>query len=97
MGSPFPGMAPYLEAHWGDVHARLIVCSSDMPQRQMPGGLLVRAEEHDSVEQKEESVRGFYPDVRITDRDFTTLDPGSPEQVADAKWAVDLPQARGMR
>ena len=25
MPSPFPGMDPFLEAHWGDVHARLIV------------------------------------------------------------------------
>jgi hypothetical protein len=25
MKSPFPGMDPYLEAHWLDVHPRLIV------------------------------------------------------------------------
>ena len=29
MPSPFPGMDPYLEAHWGDVHTRLIVYGSD--------------------------------------------------------------------
>lgn len=85
MGSPFPGMDPYLEAHWGDVHARLIVYSSDMLQRQMPGGLLVRTEEHVSVEQEEEAVRGFYPDVRISERDSTASEPGSPSHVAVAE------------
>ena len=29
MPSPFPGMDPYLESHWRDVHARLIVYISD--------------------------------------------------------------------
>jgi len=27
MPSPFPGMDPYLEAHWGDIHTRLMARS----------------------------------------------------------------------
>lgn len=27
--SPFPGMDPYLETHWGDLHSRLVVYMSD--------------------------------------------------------------------
>jgi hypothetical protein len=88
MGSPFPGMDPYLEAHWGDVHARLIVYSSDALQRQMPGGLLVRAEEHVSVGQGEGAVRGFYPDVRISERDSTATEPTSPGHAAVAEPQV---------
>ena len=29
MASPFPGMDPYLEAHWGDIHASLIIYARD--------------------------------------------------------------------
>lgn len=35
MKSPFPGMDPYLEAHWRDVHTRLIVYASDQLRSQM--------------------------------------------------------------
>ena len=85
MGSPFPGMDPYLEAHWGDVHTSLNTYARDLLQRQMPGGLLVRTEEHVSVEQEEKAVRGFYPDVRITERDSTAIEPSSPSHVAVAE------------
>ena len=37
--SPFPGMNPYLEQHWRDVHARLITYASDAIQAQLPPGL----------------------------------------------------------
>ncbi len=39
MHSPFPGMDPYLEPFWGDVHQRLIVYSSDVLQKLLPGDL----------------------------------------------------------
>lgn len=29
MKSPFPGMDPYLETRWGDVHSRLNIYASD--------------------------------------------------------------------
>ena len=32
MPSPFPGMDPYLEAHWRDVHASLIIYARDALQ-----------------------------------------------------------------
>ena len=40
--SPFPGMDPYLEAHWGDVHTRLIVYSGDQFRPQLPTDLANR-------------------------------------------------------
>jgi hypothetical protein len=45
MPSPFPGMDPYLESHWRDVHARLIIYASDALQGVLPRGLRARIEE----------------------------------------------------
>src|SRR5262249_57266251 len=45
MPSPFPGMDPYLEAHWRDIHAGLIIYARDALQGQLPSGLRARVEE----------------------------------------------------
>ena len=34
--SPFPGMDPYLEQHWGDVHTRLMFYISNQINAQLP-------------------------------------------------------------
>ena len=39
MKSPFPGMDPYLEQHWGDVHQAFVTYLRDSLQPQLPGGL----------------------------------------------------------
>ena len=44
MPSPFPGMDPFLEAHWGDVHLRLATSISNELRTQLPGGLKARLE-----------------------------------------------------
>lgn len=69
MHSPFPGMDPYLEQHWGDVHTRLIVYSGDQIRPQLPGHLKVRVEEKIAVQSDLEGLRseGYYPDVRIVE------------------------------
>lgn len=69
MPSPFPGMDPYLEDHWGDVHAALITYMRDELGKQMPSDLRVRVEEYVAVEvEDEERPGGFYPDVRVIER-----------------------------
>jgi hypothetical protein len=68
MKSPFPGMDPWLEAHWGDVHTRLIVEASNQLQRQLPEGLKARVEEYVAVESDDDSAHGYYPDVRVIER-----------------------------
>lgn len=45
MKSPFPGMDPYLEVHWGDWHTSFVVYGRDQLQPQLPAGLFARAEE----------------------------------------------------
>jgi len=70
MKSPFPGMDPWLEAHWGDVHTRLIVYSGDQLRPQLPGDLKVRVEEGITVQDPEEDDRPevYFPDVRIVEK-----------------------------
>lgn len=43
--SPFPGMDPFLEQYWGDVHQRLITYGCDQIQAQLPQGLYARVQE----------------------------------------------------
>lgn len=68
MPSPFPGMDPYLEAHWGDVHATLIVYAREQLQKQLPNDLRARVEERVFVEFDDQESRTVYPDVRIYER-----------------------------
>jgi hypothetical protein len=67
MQNPFPGMNPYLEQFWGDVHARLIVYASNQLQRSLPGDLRARVQERVFVESAKQE-RSFYPDVRVVER-----------------------------
>ncbi len=64
MPSPFPGMDPYLERHWGGVHTRLITYASDPLQKFLPKDLRARVEERVVVSQGDHS-RSLFPDVRV--------------------------------
>ncbi len=64
MPSPFPGMDPFLEAHWGDVHASLIIYARNQIQRQLPSGLVAGVEQYVSLEIGDEVIR-FRPDASI--------------------------------
>jgi hypothetical protein len=68
MRSPFPGMDPYLEQFWGDVHHRLIVYLSDALQKQLPGDLRARVDERVFVEPEDGPRRSVVPDVRVVER-----------------------------
>ena len=50
MRSPFPGMDPYLEQYWGDIHHSLITYLREAIQPGLPGGLLARVDERVFVE-----------------------------------------------
>jgi Protein of unknown function (DUF4058) len=70
MKSPFPGMDPYLEAHWGDVHNSLTTYTRNQLQRQLPGDLRARVEEQILVEDEEFEGRPkrWKPDVRVVEK-----------------------------
>jgi hypothetical protein len=66
MKSPFPGMDPYLEAHWGDVHSSLAIYARNQLQPQMPPDLKVRVEEYIAVEDADDDESRYVaPDVRV--------------------------------
>src|SRR5687767_183107 len=43
--SPFPGMDPWLEEHWGDVHHTIIQHARRLIGRRLPPGLFAAVEE----------------------------------------------------
>ncbi len=68
MQSPFPGMDPYLEQHWGDVHHNLITFAQGLLNEHLPSDLRARCQERILVElPSDEHV--YYPDVRVLERE----------------------------
>lgn len=86
MKSPFPGMDPYLERHWEDVHTALIGYIRDYLQPQLSEDLIARMEEKVYVEDESES-RLRRPDVRVVE--FST--PWQPEAGVHAAAVLDEP------
>ena len=68
LNSPFPGMDPYLERHWGDVHQALVTYIRDQLQPSLPETVrMPRMQERVYIESpgmRHES----YPDVRVVER-----------------------------
>ena len=67
MKSPFPGMDPYLERHWGDVHQALVTYIRDQLQPSLPDDLRGRMQERVYIELPD-ARREYYPDVRVIER-----------------------------
>ena len=55
--NPFPGMNPYLEQYWRDVHTRLMVYLADTLEPQLPTGLWASIEEQLAVVTDDEPQR----------------------------------------
>lgn len=67
MRSPFPGVDPYLEAHWGDIHTRLMVYVSNQLNSQLPDDLQARVEESLAITEDDGTKRTVYSDVRVVE------------------------------
>ncbi len=68
MASPFPGMDPYLESHWRDIHAGLIIYARDALQGFLPGALRARVEESVLLETPTgPGDHPLFPDVRVVE------------------------------
>jgi hypothetical protein len=68
MKSPFPGMDPYLEQRWGDVHGSLITYIRDSIQPLLGPDLRARMSERVYLESIESESRQFIPDVHVYER-----------------------------
>lgn len=68
--SPFPGMDPYLEAHWRDVHASLVIYLRDRLQPGLPRDLRARVEERVFIE----TDLGHCPHEPITETHIEIVD-----------------------
>ena len=64
--NPFPGMNPYLQRHWSDVHTRLITFISEALSGELPDDLAARTEERITVG-TEEVDEHYRADVAVVD------------------------------
>lgn len=74
--SPFPGMDPYLERFWGDVHSALIIYARDALQVLLGRDLRARAQERVIVEDPDPldpSRRFIEPDVMVVESGGTRV------------------------
>lgn len=85
MKSPFPGMDPYLERHWPDVHSRLVHDAANSLQRQLGGPLRARIGKRRVMEEDSDLVRSI---------EFSDAEPLAGEEEA---WAEEVLKAAGKR
>lgn len=86
MKSPFPGMDPYLERHWQDVHSSLVVAARNALNVDLPADLIARAEERVAIESAEdEGPTLLAPDVRVVESSDVL-----PGQAARETAGIDL-------
>lgn len=83
--SPFPGMDPYLEQHWRDVHHNLITFAEGELNALLPEDLLARVEERVYVESGQGVGRSMYPDIRVLEHGYEGSAPREESNVAVAE------------
>ena len=92
MSGPFPGMDPYLESHWLDVHTSLVSTARDALNRTLPNDLVASAEERVAIESDDTGVNAYLPDLRIvepTTTPWTTQPSGAaPTAKVDAPFRL---------
>jgi Protein of unknown function (DUF4058) len=66
MKNPFPGMNPFLEDHWQDVHTGLTIYIRDQLQAKLPSDLVARAEEQVAIDEGGQQ-RALRPDVKVVE------------------------------
>ena len=67
MKNPFPGMNPWLEEFWRDVHATLLVYARDQLNAELPPGLHARVDERLAIDAEGERARTYVPDVAVAE------------------------------
>src|SRR4051812_5223362 len=65
MKNPFPGMNPWLEESWRDVHASLLVYARDQLNGELPQDLAASVDERLVIDVEKEEPRNYLPDISI--------------------------------
>lgn len=85
MGSPFPGVDPFLEGQgvWHDFHQTFVITWRELLMRRLPQNYIARVEEHVYLDRggEDESVQRRVPDVLI---ERSPDEPGPPRESAGA-------------
>ena len=85
MPSPFPGMDPYLERSWRDVHTDLVAMTRTTLNGVLPGDLVARMEERVVIDRIDFArIRAIYPDVSVYE------DPNRPYSESTATATVNV-------
>ena len=61
MKSPFPGMDPFLDRHWQDVHSTFMVYAKQQLNRQLPAELLLGSKRALRLNQMTNGLKSFIP------------------------------------
>jgi Protein of unknown function (DUF4058) len=89
MKSPFPGMDPYLERHWGDVHQSVVTYIRDWLQTRLPTDLRARMQERIYIDLPDPQRAEYYPDVRVVERPRSLQAAGPTTAVAEPPTATE--------
>lgn len=84
--SPFPGMDPFLQPHWLDVHAALAIYIRDHLNERLPAAFRASVEEQVDIGSDDEPRRA-HPDVEVT-RSRTESDDAGGVALLDPETAV---------
>ncbi len=86
--SPFPGMDPYLETLWSEVHAGLIVYARNQINAQLPIDLQANIEENLAV-YKDDDRSAIRPDIHASQDEVF---PSSSGNASSAVIAEPIPR-----
>jgi hypothetical protein len=91
--NPFPGMNPFLERHWSDVHTKLITYIADALAEALPDDLNARSEERVTLHDADGEERDMRPDVAVVESWKQGVPPQwQPETVQAGGTAIAEPQ-----
>jgi hypothetical protein len=63
--NPLPGMNPWLEEHWGDIHHRIVLYCCDQIAQRLPGDLFAAVEETVYISGEDLDAWRVRPDVGV--------------------------------
>ena len=87
--NPFPGMNPYLQENWSDVHTALIGFIREALADELPPDLSARAEERITVSDDEDEIRSYRADIAVIEPWRMGFPPvGLPENAAGGSAAL---------